>query len=238
MYRSRLVAIYTILSMTCWSDVTTFLVWCVLDFFYLNWSYFYLYVLPETISLRFLALIISSCSTSSVRKQHSTEVLQTHIDVHVHCIISASDSGGSRKVEKGGQPIRRERFWLINYSWVTFIRISSQEDPWATWNSSASLANSVNQRWCLSCGPKKAVIYCIVASVTKECVNTIMNINILVAEKGWSRPPGPHCWIRHRVIAQLQNHLTYKADMDSHKAWFTIWCWCQCCVVSIRVTLG
>ena len=33
------------------------------------------------------------------------------------------------------------------------------------------------------------MIYCIVASVTKECVNTIMNINILVAEKGGAQAP-------------------------------------------------
>ena len=47
----------------------------------------------------------------------------------------------------------------------------------------------------LSCGPKKAVIYCIVAALiifTKECVNTIMNINILEAEKrGGPAPLGP-----------------------------------------------
>ena len=76
-------------------------------------------------------------------------------------------------------------------------RVSSQKDPWATWNSSASLANSVNQRRCLCCGPKKVVIYCIVAGVNniqkriREHRNTIMIINILVTEKGGPGPWAP-----------------------------------------------
>ena len=46
---------------------------------------------------------------------------------------------------------------------------------------------------------------------TKECVNTIMNINILVAEKGGPgplgpRPPGPHCWIRHCHLRIVSGH--------------------------------
>ena len=95
------------------------------------------------------------------------------------------------RIQKSRKEGASLKCWLINYSWVAFIRISVQEDPLAMWNSSASLANSVNQRRCLSCGPKKAVIYCIIVVFTKECVNNIMNINILVAEKGGPRPPGP-----------------------------------------------
>ena len=129
-------------------------------------------------------------------------------------------SGGSRKVEKRRPAyLLCQKFWLINYSWVTFIRISSQEDPWATWNSSASVANSVNQRRCLSCGPKKAVIYCIVTGINdihERMHEHIMNINILVAEKGGPRPPGSHCWIRHWVSVQAEGKFYFVESKEAN----------------------